>query len=79
MIEGRINLHWRDGSTYQIPLLFSHIKGIQRENQRPSSYTVSLSSGSLTELEAIRLNEWLRIIPAILERIQSPNEEKDKK
>ena len=68
MIEGKVIFKFSDGSTKAVRFNGS-IRGICRRidgyNQRPKSYQVSLGSGSLTPVEASRLEKWLNQLPSV--------------
>jgi hypothetical protein len=66
MIGGYVTFYL-DEDAYESRRLLDSIQGLRINGQRPKSYQLKFSEGSLTADEADRLNQWIRMIPTVLE------------
>ncbi len=66
-MQGHIIFYWEDGHKLEVPF-GRNLVGIQHEGRRPRSYAVSITAGIVSEVEAARLNDWLRrdVVAAII-------------
>ena len=66
-LESKIILCWEDGHKQEV-LFGRNLKGIKHNERRPKYYLIVVAAGTINEVEAARLNEWLCQLPKVIER-----------